>query len=47
MMTIPHAKIDTTTKIRKSFCTTPPSTSCTMSATGAELAVAAVTDFVA
>src|SRR5262249_30260335 len=47
MMTNPHAKIDTQTKIRNSFCTTPPSTSCTISATGAELAVAAETDFVA
>ena len=47
MMTSPQAKIDTQTKIRNSFCTTPPSTSCTISATGAELAVAAETDLVA
>jgi len=38
MMTRPQAKIDTHTKTRKIFCTTPPSTSCTIEATGAVLA---------
>ena len=37
MITRPQAKIDTQTKIRKIFCTKPPRTSCTMSATGAVL----------
>src|ERR1700758_5016757 len=38
MMIRPQAKIDTHTKTRKIFCTTPPSTSCTIEATGAVLA---------
>ncbi len=42
MMIMPQAKIDTHTKTRKIFCTTPPSTSCTMDATGAVLAYAAL-----
>jgi hypothetical protein len=42
MMIRPQAKIDTHTKIRKIFCTTPPSTSCTINATGAELEYAAL-----
>jgi len=37
MMTRPQAKIETTTKIRKIFCITLPSTAPTMNATGAEL----------
>ena len=37
MMTRPQAKIDTTTKTRKNFCTTLPSTAPTMYATGAVL----------
>ena len=42
MMIMPHAKIDTHTNTRKIFCTTPPSTSRTMEATGAGLAYAAL-----
>ena len=42
MMIKPQAKIDTHTKTRKIFCITPPSTSCTMDATGAVLAYAAL-----
>ena len=38
MMTRPQAKIETQTKMRKIFCTAVPSTSWTMSATGALLA---------
>ena len=47
MITIPQAKIEMQTKIRNSFWTTPPSTSLTMNATGALLAVAALTELVA
>ncbi len=47
MMIRPQAKMDTQTKMRKIFCTTPPSTSWTMNATGAELADAALTELVA
>ena len=47
MMISPQAKMETQTKIRKIFCTTPPSTSCTIRATGAELAVAADIEFAA
>ena len=47
MITSPQAKIEMQTKIRKIFCTTPPSTSCTIRATGAELAVAADIEFAA
>jgi hypothetical protein len=47
MMISPQAKIETHTKIRKIFCTKPPSTSCTISATGAELSVAAEIELVA
>ena len=42
MMIRPQAKIETQTKTRKIFCTTPPSTSRTMDATGAVLAYAAL-----
>src|SRR5260370_14429103 len=47
MITIPQAKIEMQTKIRNSFWTTPPSTSLTMNATGALLALAALTELVA
>ena len=41
MMISPQAKIEMTTKMRKIFCTTPPSTSLTMNATGALLLLTA------
>lgn len=47
MMIMPQANIETQTKIRKIFCTGPLRTSCTISATGAELALAALTELVA
>ncbi len=47
MMIMPQAKMEMQTKTRKIFCTGPPSTSCTISATGAELAVAALMELVA
>ena len=47
MMISPQAKIDTQTKMRNSFCTTPPSTSLTMKATGALLLLAAGTELIA
>ncbi len=47
MITSPQAKIDTQTKIRKIFCTKPPSTSCTISATGAVLADTALIELMA
>ena len=47
MMISPQAKIETQTKIRKIFCTTPPSTSCTIRATGAGLAVTAGIELIA
>ena len=47
MITMPQAKIEMQTRIRKSFCTTPPSTSLTMNATGALLALTALTELVA
>src|SRR5215469_12840419 len=47
MMISPQANIEMQTKIKNSFETTPPSTSCTMNATGAALVEAALIELVA